>query len=221
MRPARRVSPLVLGTSLAIILLIEPPAHAVQWLHDLDAAKQKAKQQHKVLLVDFYADWCAPCRAMDAQVWNQPGFASLTAKFVCVRLDFDREKTAAEFYEVKGIPTMLFIDASDNKMLHVLGYRPAAVMRAIMQPFPESTAYLEVLFERTKQEPGNYVLKLELADCYRQGGMYLSGSPQKFGDVFSSPQAASRVSSSADSFARSRCRSSRVNFHSKGRATSS
>ncbi len=175
MRSARSASiqTFGLGTGVAAMLLMAAPARAIQWLHDLDAAKKRAKEQNKVLLVDFYADWCGPCRAMDAQVWNQPEIAGLAAKFVCVRVDYDRERTAAEWYEVKGIPAMLFLDGFDNKTLHVLGYRSAPDMRAIMMPFPESVVDLDEMFARSKQEPDNFVLKLKLADRYRQGGMYL------------------------------------------------
>ena len=156
-----------------LLLLVASPAPALQWLHNLDAAKQRAKQQHRILLVDFYADWCGPCRAMDAQVWNQPELAAFSSKFVFVRLDYDRERTTAEYYEVKVIPTMLFLDTFDNKALHVRGYRTTPQMLALMQPFPDNTTALDEQFTRTRQGKDNHVLKLDLADRYRESGMFL------------------------------------------------
>ena len=173
MKPSHRGFLAFLASFLPGLVLLASPASAIQWLHDLDAAKSRARQQHKVLLVDFYADWCGPCRAMDAQVWNQPELAALSNKFVYVRLNFDREGTSAAYYEVKAIPTMLFLDAFDNKALHVLGYRSVPQMVALMRPLPEDTTCLDSLFSRTRDEADNFTLKVELADRYREAGMFL------------------------------------------------
>lgn len=57
------------------------------------------------VIVDFYADWCAPCRMM------APAFAELArrraGRALVVKLDTDRNPTMAIRYAIRGIPTVI------------------------------------------------------------------------------------------------------------------
>lgn len=57
------------------------------------------------VLVDFYADWCGPCKVM-APVLDD--FASNRAGSVLVaKLDTDREPATASRFGIRGIPTLI------------------------------------------------------------------------------------------------------------------
>tara|TARA_R110000782_G_scaffold163158_1_gene254922 strand:+ start:506 stop:805 length:300 start_codon:yes stop_codon:yes gene_type:complete len=57
------------------------------------------------VLVDFYADWCGPCKMMGPilkQVKDEMG------EFIkIVKIDVDKNKSIAAKYQVRGVPTML------------------------------------------------------------------------------------------------------------------
>jgi thioredoxin 1 len=61
----------------------------------------------KLSVVDFWADWCAPCRTMSAYV------AFLAADFEgrlnVTALDVDENPVTAERYQILGLPTLLFL----------------------------------------------------------------------------------------------------------------
>ena len=59
----------------------------------------------KLIVVDFYADWCGPCRMM------APTFANLANEFdaVFVKVNVDECSEIAEEYEVSGIPHFVLI----------------------------------------------------------------------------------------------------------------
>lgn len=78
---------------IAFLLWFYPMAEPV-WLTDLDAAIQKARVEHKFVLLNFSgSDWCGPCIRMHKEVFNTEGFQQLAdKKLVMVNADFPRLK---------------------------------------------------------------------------------------------------------------------------------
>ena len=65
----------------------------VNWL-DYTEALEKAKDSKKLIFVDLYADWCIPCRIMDANTYSDPTVASLlNTRFISTKLDVDSQDT--------------------------------------------------------------------------------------------------------------------------------
>lgn len=61
----------------------------------------------KPVLVDFYADWCAPCRMMKPvleEVKKKVGDGA-----TIIKIDVDRNPGVAGSYNVTGIPTLVII----------------------------------------------------------------------------------------------------------------
>ncbi len=57
------------------------------------------------VMVDFYADWCAPCKIM-APVLDEFAHQHI-GEILVVKLDTDRNPDTAEKYGIRGIPTMI------------------------------------------------------------------------------------------------------------------
>jgi protein disulfide-isomerase len=93
-----------------ICALLAAPAAAqqggVRWQQDIETAKATAKQTGRLVLVHFWAPSCAPCLALEQNVFNQPGVASaLDAQFVPVKLNADENKATATGFGITRIPT--------------------------------------------------------------------------------------------------------------------
>ena len=73
-----------------------------------DANFQKEVLESDVpVLVDFYADWCGPCKMMSPVIEELAGEYEGTVKVG--KLNVDEQPSTAQKYRVMSIPTMLVI----------------------------------------------------------------------------------------------------------------
>lgn len=59
-----------------------------------------------LVLVDFYADWCGPCRVLSPRVEE---FAKENKDIKVVKIDIDDEQDLAIEYDVMSIPTLVVL----------------------------------------------------------------------------------------------------------------
>jgi thioredoxin len=81
------------------------------------------------VLVDFYADWCGPCRAL------APVLAQLSAEFAgkakIVKVNADHEPELAEYYQVQALPTLMLFRGG-RLVQRFEGAPPAQVLRSLL-----------------------------------------------------------------------------------------
>ncbi|MBT8234297.1 MAG: DUF255 domain-containing protein [Saprospiraceae bacterium] len=74
---------------------------------------EKAKTENKLIFLDFYADWCGPCKVMDREVFQKKSVGDFfNEHFINFKVDAEKGggPTLASLYEVTGYPTVVFID---------------------------------------------------------------------------------------------------------------
>lgn len=89
----------------------------VTWLQYSEETLATARAQGRPVLIEFYADWCVPCKEMDRYVFRHPDFAAaaLAHDFVLVRADLTNAKDPqvqriGGQFRVFGFPTVTFLD---------------------------------------------------------------------------------------------------------------
>lgn len=63
------------------------------------------------VLVDFWATWCAPCRALAPKIEELAG--QYGDKLKVVKVDIDKNRKTAMSYNVRSIPTVLVFKGGD------------------------------------------------------------------------------------------------------------
>jgi thioredoxin 1 len=76
----------------------------------------------KPVLVDFYAEWCGPCKMM-APILKEVKNA-LGDEVTIIKVDVDKNPQAADAYQVQGVPTLIIFQKGKIK------WRQAGVVQA-------------------------------------------------------------------------------------------
>lgn len=91
----------------------------------MDMKQFQSKLKNKIVLVDFSASWCAPCKAMAPIVKGM--IKTYAGKASLIEINIDAQRTLATDYMVQSIPTLIiFNDGREVKRL--VGLQPAEII---------------------------------------------------------------------------------------------
>jgi thioredoxin 1 len=83
--------------------------------------EQEVLKSSQVVMIDFWAAWCGPCKAL-APVVDEVA-ASYNGKLKVVKMDVDKNAATPGRYGVRGIPTLLIFKDGVVKE-QIVGYVP-------------------------------------------------------------------------------------------------
>ncbi len=95
-----------------------------------------AKQQHRPVVLDFYADWCISCKEMERATLQDPQVRTALQQVVALQADITannyEDKALMQHFQVIAPPTMLFFDANGQWLpnLTLVGKIDAPELRA-------------------------------------------------------------------------------------------
>lgn len=96
-------------------------------------AKQKAEQDHKLLLIDFTASWCPPCKRMESSTWPDEALqAWVKENAIAIQIDVDEDKKTTSALKVSAMPTLVLFstDGSTTEVGRQVGLiSPAELLR--------------------------------------------------------------------------------------------
>lgn len=94
--------------------------------------EREVLQASQPVLVDFYADWCGPCRAI-APIVDEIA-RELNDKLKVVKLDVDQNPEIAMQYGVQSIPTLLLFKGG-KEVERLIGYMSKSKLLSKIEPY--------------------------------------------------------------------------------------
>jgi len=83
-----------------------------------------------VALIDFFAEWCGPCRMLSPII--EEIASSMKGKAIFAKIDIDKESHLASDYEVSSIPTLILF--KDGKEINrIVGLRDGEAIKKFVE----------------------------------------------------------------------------------------
>ena len=73
--------------------------------------EEKQALNKELVIIDFYADWCEPCKVMDNVLSQlEKEFQNVTF----IKINAEEEYELTEYFKIKNLPTLIFLDVKGN-----------------------------------------------------------------------------------------------------------
>ncbi len=115
-----------------------------------DKGLELAAKENKLVMVDFYTNWCRYCKKMDKETFAEETVAKyLSEKFIVVKVNAESketvvtangslsEKDLSKSFGVRGYPAYWFLKPDGEKINNIPGYVPADRFINILRYFGE------------------------------------------------------------------------------------
>lgn len=140
-------------------------AQSIKWLA-FNQGAELAKKENKIVMVDFYADWCTWCKVLEKETLSDYTVnEKLKADFITVRIDVDsydtvkfmgREMTARDFAVAMGVsslPTVAFFESNGQAITKIPGFMKKEQFLPVLNYLADGCHEKSISFASYKTNP--------------------------------------------------------------------
>lgn len=127
----------VLVVAISVYALVPSDRDSILWDPYSENSLENISDKRGVI-IDFYADWCIPCKELDALTFSDPRVIELSREFATFKADMTRSvspevENLRNKFNIVGVPTVLILDPSGNELKRITGFVNADEFYKILQ----------------------------------------------------------------------------------------
>lgn len=152
---------------VSAIVIGAPSIGAIKWEKSYDQALKLAAKTDRIVMIDFYTDWCGWCKKLDQTAYKDKAVIEESKNLVCLKIDSEAQTAVSQKYGIESFPTIVFTDSTGAEVLRSEGYlEPVDFLAAIKKAVKNDRDFHEAQ-ERVKQNPQDVEASYLLAcACY-------------------------------------------------------
>lgn len=113
--------------AVAIYALIPSHKAEIEWKQYTANTSLTSLNSSKGMIIDFYADWCIPCKELDASTFRDPKVISAAKSFLTYKANMTKSLSSdvealRDKYNIVGVPTVLIINSKGQEVKRITGY---------------------------------------------------------------------------------------------------
>jgi thioredoxin-like negative regulator of GroEL len=164
-----------LCTALLLVgasLMRPASAQTRPWYGSFEEAALSAQRANQPMLLDFWAEWCPPCKVMDAEVYTNADVVQAMQPFAPVRIDFDKKPALARKYQVESMPTIVITDSYGLELFRYSGVIGASAFVQLLGSLPHEVSAFNRLNRVLDRSSHDVAALSEMGAQLRAAGLY-------------------------------------------------
>lgn len=112
--------------AISVWALIPSEKKSIDWQPYSDSALTNYNGK-KGAIIDFYADWCIPCKELDALTFSDAAVIEESKNFITLKADMTKSlapevSSLREKYKIVGVPTILILNSKGEEVNRITGF---------------------------------------------------------------------------------------------------
>lgn len=119
----------VLVIALAVYLILPSDYNSIPWKKYNEKDFKAALGSNDKIIIDFYADWCIPCKELDRFTFTDDRVIDATSSYKAFKADLTKSNSSEvealrKEFKIVGVPTVLLIGSDGNEVERITGFLP-------------------------------------------------------------------------------------------------
>ncbi len=154
----------------------------IDWKTDWQKALKDAAANKQPVMMDFYTDWCPPCKRLTKTTFVDPKMINYFKKenYVLIKVNPEKDRAAESKFKVYSYPTLLIFNGQGSEIDRILGYQSTEELVRALDDLKKGIGTLEDLLNRykkvkEKKTKETFALMFRILDKYTARADYPDG----------------------------------------------